>query len=76
MYGGEGEIRTPDSLATMSDFESDFGTFAASRKALQNVSYLVIIHCLAMNVPLAIFCRKMHKSRKPTATTTATGIAS
>jgi hypothetical protein len=29
-----------------------------------------------MNVPLAIFCRKMHKSRKPTATTTATGIAS
>ena len=22
-YGGEGGIRTPDSLATMSDFESD-----------------------------------------------------
>ena len=22
MYGGEGEIRTPDSLATMSDFET------------------------------------------------------
>jgi hypothetical protein len=26
-----------------------------------------------MDVPLAIFCRKMHKSRKPTATRTATG---
>jgi hypothetical protein len=29
-----------------------------------------------MNVPFVIFCRKMHKSRKPTATRTATEIAS
>jgi hypothetical protein len=72
--GGEGGIRTPDSLATMSDFESDFGSFAVRRRALQNIVYLLIIHRLARDAPFAVFCREMHKSRKPTATRTATGI--
>jgi hypothetical protein len=57
----------------MPDFESDFGTFAARRRALQNVSYLFIIHRFKWSASLADFCRNMHKSRKATATRTATG---
>ena len=38
LYGGEGGIRTPDSLATMSDFES--GAFNRALPPLRFVTYL------------------------------------
>jgi hypothetical protein len=43
LYGGEGEIRTPDSLATMSDFESEFRRFAACCNSTHSVEYLLYI---------------------------------
>jgi hypothetical protein len=43
------------------------------RRALQNIAYLLIVHGLVRDTSVAVFCKKMHKSRKPTATRTATG---
>ena len=40
MYGGEGGIRTPDSLATMSDFES--GAFNRALPPLRCVTPLLV----------------------------------
>ena len=47
MYGGEGGIRTPDSLATMSDFES--GAFNRALPPLRVLTYLFsMFFCLGL----------------------------
>jgi hypothetical protein len=50
LYGGEGGIRTPDSLATMSDFES-----GAFNRALPPLRWLTTLFSTAAHLGSALF---------------------